>query len=264
MTRLHSSLSERLPPIVQALALQMFAALGAFLALKVFGPAPSIWIVFLSAGVLAALLTKLAGLEFWWVIIQFLFPPLVLSLLWFDVPSWIYLALFSGLGLVYWSTFRTRVPLYLSNAETWRAVEALLPPPRTGKPCRFADLGSGLGGLLFALSARRPDIEFTGIELAPVPALLSWVRKWLTGCRNLQIHWGSFWSRDLAEFEVVFAFLSPVPMGELFAKVQREMRPGTLFVSCAFEVPGAAPDQVIDLPSPRQSRLLVWRITARL
>jgi transposase len=67
---------------------------------------------------------------------------------------------------------------------------------------------------------------------------------------------------SLEPYDVVFAYLSPVPMADLWDKVQREMRPGTLFVSCAFEVPGRRPDRIIELSSPRQPRLLVWQIPA--
>jgi hypothetical protein len=253
----------RVPPIATVIAIQGVVALLTFAALVSFGRPVSQWTVAAGAGLLAALLTRLAGLEIWWVIIQLLFPGLVLAATLSGWPAWVYLALFLALALVYWSTLRSRVPLYLSNAATWHAVATLLPAPQVGRSLRFADLGSGLGGLLCHLAASRPDIEFEGLELAPLPVWLSRVRVALAGRSNVRIRWGSFWSRDLADFDVVFAFLSPVPMADLFAKVQREMLPGTLFISCAFEVPGATPDQVIDLPSPRQPRLLVWQIAAK-
>ncbi len=253
----------RVPPIATVIAIQGIVGLSTFAVLVSSGRLASLWPVVIGAGVLAALLTRLAGLETWWILIQLLFPPLLLAVLLLDWPAWVYLALFLALALTYWSTLRTRVPLYLSNAGTWRAVAALLPAPQAGRSVRFADLGSGLGGLLCHLAAARPDLEFEGLELAPLPAWLSQIRVALAGRRNVRIRWGSFWSRDLGDFDVVFAFLSPVPMAELFAKVQREMRSGTLFVSCAFEVPGATPDQVIELPSPRQPRLLVWKVAAK-
>jgi hypothetical protein len=252
-----------LPPIAIVIAIQLLAGLLAYAALVVLGRPASMWPVVIGAGMLAALLSQLAGLEPWWVIIQLLFAPLLLAALLLDWPAWVYLALFLALALIYWSTLRTRVPLYLSNAGTWQAVAALLPAPQAGRTIRFADLGSGLGGLLCHLAAARPDIEFEGLELAPLPVWLSQIRVAMAGRRNVRIRWGSFWSRNIADFDVVFAFLSPVPMAELFAKVQREMRAGSLFVSCAFEVPGATPDQVIELPSPRQPRLLVWQIAAK-
>jgi hypothetical protein len=57
--------------------------------------------------------------------------------------------------------------------------------------------------------------------------------------------------------------LSPVPMADLWRKVQAEMQPGSLFVSCAFEVPGRTPDRVIDLAAARQAKLLLWRFAPK-
>jgi len=57
----------------------------------------------------------------------------------------------------------------------------------------------------------------------------------------------------------VYAFLSPVPMPDLWCKVRTEMRPGSLFVSNTFDVPGVAPDRVITLGNGRRA-LLVWRL----
>ncbi len=250
----------RLPRVAVAILVQAVAAITVVALARLAGLSPPLWAVAIAIGAAAAAGTWLVRLETWWIIIALLFAPLLLAMLALDWPAWVYLALFGALALIYGSTFRTRVPLYLSNAETWQAVESLLPAPQPGKTLQFIDLGCGLGGLLCHLGAQRPDILFTGIEVAPVPALICRLRAGLTGERNLRVHWGSFWNHDLAAYDVVFAFLSPVPMPELWRKAQREMRRGSLFVSCAFEVPGSSPDQVIELSSPRQPRLLAWRI----
>jgi hypothetical protein len=48
-------------------------------------------------------------------------------------------------------------------------------------------------------------------------------------------------------------------MEALWAKVEREARPGTLFVSCSFAVPGVEPHQLV--PLERSGRVLyVWRL----
>ena len=263
VARFTNSQVARLPPIAVALAGQIAAVLLVLAAVRVFRWPVSIWVAAAFAGATAALLAKLLRLEKWWIAIQLVFPLLLVAMLRLGWPAWIYFAILVLLALVYWSAFRSRVPLYLSNHATWRAVEKLLPDAGPGRRLKFIDLGSGLGGLLSYLGARRPDIDFDGIELAPLPALLSRLRLALTGRRNVRIHWGSFWPHQLANYDVVFAFLSPVPMPELWAKVRQEMRPGALFVSCAFEVPGQTPDQVIELDSARQPRLLVWRVGER-
>jgi len=71
---------------------------------------------------------------------------------------------------------------------------------------------------------------------------------------------GSFWKLDLGEYDMVFAFLSPVPMQDLWTKASAEMRPGTLFVSSSFEIPGQTPDRIVQVNDSRKTRLLVWRM----
>jgi hypothetical protein len=217
-----------------------------------------LWLAALLSGALAALLSRLAGLEAWWQLIALLFAPAAVLLLAVPLRPWVYLLLFVALLLVYWTTFRTRVPLYLSGPRVWQAVQALLPPAAPGQNLRMIDLGSGLGGLLLSLATARTDAQFRGVELAPLPALISRVRIAARGLHNCSVRWGSFWPLDLGQYDVVFAFLSPVPMSALWRKVHAEMRPGTLFISSSFEVPGEQATRVIRVDDARGTSLHVW------
>ncbi|PWB56908.1 MAG: hypothetical protein C3F18_04775, partial [Nitrosomonadales bacterium] len=89
----------------------------------------------------------------------------------------------------------------------------------------------------------------------------SWLRMRLCPER-CEIRWGSLWHADLQPFDVVYAYLSPVPMADLWRKIQREMRPGTLFISNTFQVPGVEPDEVVQLDDLHQSRLYLYRLGA--
>lgn len=248
------------PPIFIALVLQLAAALLVFGTIRFVGSAPHVGIAVAACGMVAMALGYAAGLERWWLPIQLLFMPALWLMLAFDVHPLVYGGIFATLLLIYWSTFRTRVPLYLSNAATWRAIESLLPASVDARPLRFIDLGCGLGGLLTHLAARRPGDHFVGVELAPLPALISALRS--ARRSNCSVRWGSFWNVDLATQDVVFAFLSPVPMQDLWKKATTEMRPGTLFISSSFGVPGQAPDRVVEVGDTRQTRLLVWKMSA--
>ncbi|HSX69654.1 MAG TPA: class I SAM-dependent methyltransferase, partial [Pseudomonas sp.] len=61
-------------------------------------------------------------------------------------------------------------------------------------------------------------------------------------------------------YDVVYCFLSPAPMAELWTKARSEMRPGSLLISNSFEIPGVAPGEVIELNDWRASRLLLWHL----
>ena len=247
-----------IPPIFVALLLQFSAVFGVAGVVRFLSIAIEPWLLALASGALAAACSRFAGLERWWLPIQLLFLPALWLMLTFSVPPAVYGALFVILLLVFWSTFRTRVPLFLSSNATWRAIDDLLPPPDAAHPLRIIDLGSGLGGLLVHLGPRRPHDQLIGVELAPLPALFSALR--LMRYTHCTVRWGSFWKLDLGEYDMVFAFLSPVPMQDLWTKASAEMRPGTLFVSSSFEIPGQTPDRIVHVNDSRKTRLLVWRM----
>jgi len=75
---------------------------------------------------------------------------------------------------------------------------------------------------------------------SPLPFALGWGVLRAAG-RNCRIVWGNYLALDLAQADVVYAYLSPLPMSELWRKVRAEMRSGTLFISNTFAVPGIAP-----------------------
>ena len=247
-----------MPPIVVALLLQV---LGAALTVGTAYPLasagltmPPLGAAFMT-GAYAAILARLARLDIWWLVIQLCFAPLVVLASAASLPPWIWITLFMALVAIYWSTFRTQVPLYLSSIKVRQALVPLLPTGRF----TFMDVGSGVGGVLTDLAAARSDGEYHGIESAPFPWLVSWLRIRVGGHRNCHAHLGSLWNQDLSKYDVVFAYLSPVPMAALWAKVQREMRPGPMFISNSFTISAAAPDRVVQVDDLHQSRLHIWK-----
>jgi len=174
-----------------------------------------------------------------------------------DIPSWVYLVAFLGLLLVYWNTTGERVPLYLTNQQTWTALANLLPARNAA---RFIDLGSGLGGTTLYLGGARADMQFDAVENAPGPFLVSKIRQLFFGRSNTSITYGSLWNRDLSNYNVVYCFLSPAPMADLFAKARAEMKTGSLFISNSFEVPGEEPDEIAEVDDGRRTKLLIWRM----
>jgi len=188
-------------------------------------------------GAIAAVASRWRGLPVWWTPIQALFPAALVATLALQLPPSIFLVAFVILVGLYWSTFRTRVPFYPSGPDAWSMVEALLPQDR---PIRFVDIGSGLGGLVLDLSQKRKDSAFVGIEVAPFPWLFSWLRSCLkrSGARFLR---GDYQRLDFAAYDVVFAYLSPAAMPELWRKARAEMRSGTLLLSYEFDIQGVQP-----------------------
>ncbi len=189
----------------------------------------------------AGLLTWRLGLARWWRWIQLLFPAALLLALTLQLPPWLFLVAFLlSLGW-YWSTFRTQVPYYPSTPVIWDAVRQVLPADQA---VRMIDIGSGLGGLVLYLARQRPQADCVGIELAPLPWLYSWLRARLSGSRARFVL-GDYEKLDFAQFQLVFAYLSPAAMSALWRKARTEMLPGSMLLSYEFVIEGQAPDQTI-------------------
>ncbi|MDD2720500.1 MAG: class I SAM-dependent methyltransferase [Gallionella sp.] len=253
----------RVPPAVAALLLQGAAFALVLAGVNLTGVRPAPLTFALLCGLTAAIFSRLAGLARWWLLIQLVFVPALVLMLTLDIPPGFFLAAFLVMLAVYWSTFKTQVPLYLSSNKVWHELEGLLPAAQAGKTLRFMDLGCGLGGVLTHLAAARPDGHYSGVESAPLPALASWLRT--RRQRNCAVYWGSIWDDalpacHLAQYDVVFAYLSPVPMERLWHKARAEMRPGSVFISSTFAVPDQQPDQTLSVDDLHHSTLLVWKM----
>lgn len=247
-----------LPPLRAALIAQVFGALiAAGLIALIYRPLfESPLAVALGQGLCAAYTSRKLGAPPWWHVIHLVFMPLAVMASRLPInPGW-YLATFLLLLVVYWRVAQSRVPLYLSNAATAAAVAAMIPPGAR----QIIDLGCGNGVLLRRLARLRPDCAFVGIEYAPLPWL--WSRLTCARETNCRIIRGDFWSLPLADYDLVYAFLSPVPMARLWAKVGAEIKAGGLLVSNTFAVPGHEADSVIPVDDRRGTILHCYRIAS--
>jgi SAM-dependent methyltransferase len=247
-------------PIVRAVAAQLVGGIATVIAMALLRNAgwpahpATLCVIWGAAAALATIPMKLRP---WWLPVQAAAPVLMWVVLGLQPPGWVFPAVFVVLLALYWNAVGEGVPLYLSNAKTWRALADLL-PKRDG--IRVADLGSGLGGTLWHLAEARPDALFEGFETAPLVYLFTKLRKLVQPRANIGINFLSLWRADLGDYDVIYCFLSPVPMERLYAKATREMKPGSLFISNSFEVPDVDPDEIVHVDDRRRTRLLIYRM----
>jgi SAM-dependent methyltransferase len=206
-------------------------------------------------GLIAAVLSRIFRQARWWQLIQLLFPVAALLVNALHLPPPIFLGGFLFFLLLFWSTFRTQVPYYPSRTSTWQSVDDLLP---ADAPLRIIDIGSGLGGFVLSLARRRTSGTFAGIEIAPLPWLVSELRARCMGSRA-KFMLGDYTGLDFADYDVIFAYLSPVAMTALWDKARSEMHPGSLLLSYEFPIEGIAPDITINA-SNKGTILYGWRI----
>lgn len=202
----------------------------------------------------AALVSRLIGLPVWWIWIGLCFPAAVtLALNVGDLPAWPFGVVFVALYLFFSNTARERVPLYLSNKRTANALLSLM-QQRGGT--RVIDLGSGLGGVVRALDGEGRVAR--GVETAPMVWLMSAILSKLTGRGRILRQ--DIWSTNLAQEDLVYAFLSTEPMPALYEKAKAEMKSGSLLVSNSFPVPDVEPEEVWELPDRRKTKLYLYKM----
>ncbi len=253
--------TSKIPPIFVALTIQVFAFLILYLSL------PQIEIQFnliipvifkvLAQGMIAAFGSYCLKQSYWWILIQVFFPLLLLMALRVDAPIWIFPIIIVLLAAVFWNVVFNRVPLYLTNDKTARKLLTIIPKT---KGLKFVDLGSGLANTIRDLAVERPFQTFYGYETAPGPYVLSWLLTRFKGLRNVHLRLTSIWNTNLAEYDVVYCFLSPVPMQRLYEKAKAEMKPGSLFISNSFVVPDEKPDRTVTVSDSRKTKLMIWKI----
>jgi len=233
-------------PATLALMLQLSALLVTLAIWKSIGQyaglEPNLYALVILQGCIAMLLSVVCRMDVWWWKIQILFPIGLLVMYQLALPPWIYFLGFVFSLSLFWTTFRTQVPFYPSRPDVWHRVAAYLPKDRH---IHLIDIGSGLGDLIMYLARAMPESRFTGIEIAPLPWLISRCRARIRDIDNAGFVLGNYEMLDFAHYDVVFAYLSPAAMESLWQKASREMQPGSLLMSYEFEIPGAEPDSIL-------------------
>lgn len=229
-------------PLLKALSCQILAVVLTMLLVTLKG---NIFLFILPIELqplLAVLLSRLFRQPLWWLPIHLLFLPLVWLLLQLSLPAWIYLLGFILLVLIFWGTVKGDVPLFLSSPAVSQALSVIVQREQADS---LIDLGAGVGSVVIPLANRFPQMRITAVEQAPIPwLLLSWrCRKF----KNIKISRDNFWNYPLADYSVVFAFLSPKVMARLDEKCRNELGEGNLLVSSTFPVPDRTPCSVISL-----------------
>ncbi len=191
---------------------------------------------------------------YWWIAIHVFFLPTALTLLTLQLPSWLYLLAALLMALVFWGTVKGDVPLFLSSTAVATAVADIVDRE---KATAFADLGAGVGSVAVPLAQHRRLIV-DAWEYAPLPWLITAWR-----CRklpNATVKRASLWNCNLARYEVVFAFLSPLVMVKLGEKIIDEMPSGSLFISSSFPIPNWEPESIVNIKDRRKTILFCYRI----
>ena len=215
----------------------------------------SIFTIVLIQALVATTLSIVSGMASWWRWIHFGFPLAAWLLFQWQIPNSVYLVGFMISLSLFWTTFRTQVPFFPSRPVVWQQVAKIIPQK---KSVRLIDIGSGLGDMSMYMAKLRPESQIVGIEIAPLPWLISYVRsKFHRSSAKFTL--GNYQALDFSNYDVIFAYLSPAAMLMLWEKASQEMRPGSLLISLEFEIPGIAESMHI-VGNESSPSIYVWKI----
>ena len=217
-------------------------------------PLPWLEVSILIGGV-ALLFANLTRQFWWWKTIHAIFAPAAYALLKLQIaPEW-YLLAFAILFLFYRGALSGQIPLYFSNRQS---AIALIHFFADNPPARIIDLGAGIGSAVYPLAKALKSARVDGVENTYVPWLIGRLRT--ARLENCRWSLGNFWKESLADYDAVYAFLSPAPMPDLWLKITKEMKPGSLFISNSFQVPDLEASFVIEVADTRKTRLFCYRV----
>jgi len=192
-----------------------------------------------------------------WMVVNMALPLALAGSLAVSLPSWIFAIPFAALALLHAPALWTRVPYYPTSRAAYPLILAELPPETN---FTFIDIGCGCGDLLLFLRQHRPLGTYYGVEIGVLPFVVSKIKALLYGRGSISIHFQDLKRTPLNEFDYVYAFLSPAAMTQVWQKANREMKPGSTFITNSFEVPAQAA-YIIAVKDARRSSLFVHRMT---
>lgn len=203
---------------------------------------------------IAVALCSVAKMAVWWRWIHGVFPLAMYVMALFSVPNEVYLIGFLITLSVFWTTFRSQVPFFPSRPIVREKVAELLPKNQVA---RMIDIGSGLGDLSMYIAKEKQNSRVEGIEIAPMPWLISVIRAKLKRS-SAYFRLGDYHTLDFGQYELVFAYLSPAAMPALWKKAYQEMQTGSFLVSYEFEIPNVPPHFTIKDSS--HPTIYVWKM----
>ena len=191
--------------------------------------------------VLTTILVLLKKIPLWWIWIQVFFLLAVYLIQQWQIPPVFFLLAFFVSLLFYYAVLLSRIPYYPSSKVVWQSVEDYIYREQKISPnFKLVDIGSGFGGLSLYLAKRNKTWQVDGVELAPLLWLFSYLRSRLSQS-SAHFIYSDFRKINLAAYDVVFAYLSPVAMPSLWQQAKTQMHQGSLLMSYEFAVPDVVP-----------------------
>lgn len=132
-----------------------------------------------------------------------------------------------------------RVPYVPSRM---RVVKKMIEVAKIQKKDVVYDLGCGDARLLIEAEKKSPKAT-KGYEMAPIPYLLGYLKKWRNRSK-VKLSMSNFFNTSLKDADVIFCYLGTETMTKLGKKLKKECRKGTRIISNTFHIEGMKPAKV--------------------
>jgi 16S rRNA A1518/A1519 N6-dimethyltransferase RsmA/KsgA/DIM1 with predicted DNA glycosylase/AP lyase activity len=110
------------------------------------------------------------------------------------------------------------------------------------------DLGCGDGRFLEICYKKNSRASYIGIEKKLVPFLLAKLRVWrMKSPFNIKIVKGNIFKQDFSKATFIYTYLFPEVMEKLEPKLEKELKPGAVVISCDFKFKNKQPEKIINL-----------------
>lgn len=153
-----------------------------------------------------------------------------------------FLFIFTLIGVSLYYDHKLKIPPAPTLPWVRRQIIKALKAHLKKEDAHIVELGSGWGGLSCAILKAFPKARTQGFELSPFPYWFSKLRE-RPNCRFTR---GDIFAQDLSGYDAVVYYLSPVIAERLSEKFRQELKPGTLIVSNAFQLPGFEPIETLE------------------
>lgn len=162
--------------------------------------------------------------------------------------SWFLILLLIGLGLLFPTAYAAKIGAPYVPAHT-KPVRKTFSCITIGEQDVFIDLGAGDGKLV--LAAAEKGAQARGYELSPIMWVIAWARaQWWSwrnrGKKKPQIYLRNFYTQNLTDATILYAFLLPQNMERLKNYLAKQRLPKARYMLVyAFPFKNVAPLQVL-------------------
>jgi hypothetical protein len=84
--------------------------------------------------------------------------------------------------------------------------------------------------------SKRYGVRALGFEVNPIAYTLARLRT--IGMEGVEVRFKNFWNVNVGDADVLFCYLFPDVMDRVARKLEKELHPGTIVISCNFPFPG--------------------------